>query len=95
MISINQISQDFQDFVKMVAVVKPMHSDSRPGVDTVGIYVENHNNECQEFSIWIRFDNRKSGEKGSLPLLLEDSLVLQLCPLEESASHRVGEDCFA
>ena len=70
-----------------MAVVKPMRSDSGPGVDTVEIYVENHDNECREFFIWIRFDNRKLGEKMSLPLLLEDSVIFKLCPLEERASH--------
>ena len=84
------ISQNVQDSLRIVALVKPMRSDSGPGVDTVGIYSENHDNECREFFIWIRFDNRKSDEKGALPLLLEDFLILQLCPLEESASHHHG-----
>ena len=35
-----------------------MRSDSRPGVDTVGIYVENQHGECRGFCIWIRFDTR-------------------------------------
>ena len=39
--------------------------------------------------IWIRFDNRRLGEKGSLQLLLEDFLIFKLCPMEESASHHV------
>ena len=43
--------------------------------DTIRIYVKNHCNECREFFIWIRFDQRKLGEKGSLPLLLEDPLI--------------------
>ena len=64
--------------------------DLTTGVDTVGIYAENHDNECPEFFIWIRFDNRKLGRKGSLPLLLQDSLILKLCHLEESASHNSG-----
>ena len=61
--------------------------DSEPRVDTVGIYVENHYSTCREFFIWMRFDNMKLGEKGSLPQLLEDPLISETCPLEESASH--------
>ena len=34
------------------------------GVNTGGIYVENHYNECREFFIWIRFDHRRISEKG-------------------------------
>ena len=47
-------------------------SDSEPEVDTVGIYVENHYNVNRSFFIWIRFDNVKLGEQGSIPYLLED-----------------------
>ena len=61
--------------------------DSAPGVDIVGIYVENHHGRCREFFIWIRFDNMKVDEKGSLPYLLQDPLISETCPLEESASH--------
>ena len=32
------------------------------------------------FFIWIRFDNRRLGEKGSLPLLLEDHLIFNYVP---------------
>ena len=70
-----------------MAVFDPLLSDSGPGVDTVGIYVENHHNECREFFIWIRFDNMKLSEKGYLPASLEDPLISETCPLEESASH--------
>ena len=72
-------------------------SDSEPEVDTVGIYVENHFNRNREFVIWIRFDNMKLGEKGSLPQLLEDPLNSETCPLEESASHHLppGGEWFA
>ena len=64
-----------------------LRSDSEPGVDTVGIYVENHSGENREFVIWIQFDNRKSNEKGYLPLLREDHLISETCHLEERASH--------
>ena len=42
-----------------------MRSGAGPGVDTVGIYGENHGNECLEILIWIISDNGKLGEKGS------------------------------
>ena len=87
MISINELSQDFQYFVKNVAVVKPMRYDSKPGVDTIGIYVEDKYNECREFLIWIRFDNRKSGEKVFLLLLLKD--------LRDFTIVSSGGECFA
>ena len=64
-----------------------MWCDSEPGVDTVRIYAENHGVN-REFFIWIRFDNMKRGEKGSLPQMLEDLLISETCPLEESASHQ-------
>ena len=64
-------------------------SDSEPGVDTVGIYVENHVGRNRECFIWIRFDNRKLCEKGSLPHLRKDPLISETCPLEESASHHL------
>ena len=51
-----------------MAVFDPIRYDSGHGVDTVGIYVENHCNENGEFFIRIRFDNMKLGEKGYLPL---------------------------
>ena len=41
--------------------------DSEPGVDTIGIYVENHHGMNREFFIWIRFDHMKLGEQGSRP----------------------------
>ena len=67
-------------------------SDSEPGVDMVGIYVENHYNKNRECLIWIRFDNMKLGEKGCLPLLREDPLISETCPMEESASHHLKSD---
>ena len=72
-----------------MAVVLHLWSDSEPGVDTVGIYVENHHGWNRECFIWIQFDHMKLGEKGSLPLLLEDPLISETCPLEESASHHI------
>ena len=87
LISRSRFSQDLQDSEKIGAVFLPLWSDSEPGVDTVGIYVENHSNRCREIFIWIRFDHRRLGEKGSPPLLLEDPLISETCPLEESASH--------
>ena len=62
-------------------------SDSEPGVDTIGINVKNHHGRYREFFIWIRFDNWKCYEKGSLAVLLEDTLISETCPLEENASH--------
>ena len=70
-----------------MAVVLHLWSDSEPGVDTVGIYVENHYSWNREFFIWIQLDNIKLSEKGSLPLLLEDHLISETCPLAENASH--------
>ena len=37
----------------------------------------------------MQFDHIKLSEKGYLALLLEDLLISELCPLEESASHHV------
>ena len=70
-----------------MAVSQHLWCDSEPEVDTVGIYVENHHGRCREFFIWIRFDNMKLSEKGHLALLLEDLLISEISPLEESASH--------
>ena len=64
-----------------------MRSDSKPGVDTVGIYVEHHYNENQDSFIWIQFDHVILGETGSLPQLLEDHLISETSPLEESVSN--------
>ena len=41
-ISRSRCSQDLQDFVKIMADCLHLQSDSEPGADTVGIYVENH-----------------------------------------------------
>ena len=60
-------SQEFQESDQMVAVAHSQCSDSEPEADTVGIYVENHSNRCREVFIWIRFDKKKLGEKGSRP----------------------------
>ena len=73
-----------------MADVTHQRSDSEPGVDTVGIYVENHQGPCREFVIWIRFEHRKLGEKGSLPYLWEDPLISEMRLLAESASHHVA-----
>ena len=51
MFLINQDTQDVQDVVKSVAVVEPMCADSGHGVETVRIYVENHDNECKELFV--------------------------------------------
>ena len=77
----------FQFVVRIQAVFDPLRSDSEPGVDTVGIYIENHYNECREFFILIRFDHRNLDEKGSLPHLREDASISETCHLEENASH--------
>ena len=70
-------------------------SHSEPGVDTVRIYVENHDNRNRECFIRIPFDHRKTGEPGSLPHLREDLLISETCALEESASHHLpaGGEC--
>ena len=47
MISTSRLSQDLQDYNKIVADVPHLWSDSEPEVDTVGIYVEKHSN------LWI------------------------------------------
>ena len=47
------ISSDFRDLVRIVVVVKPMRSDSGPGVATVGIYVENHGSLNFENSLFV------------------------------------------
>ena len=93
MTSLDFIKRDFmksmfiQDSSKTVADLPYQWSDSEPGVDMVGIYVENHYSKNRECFIWIRFDNMKLGEKGCLPLRLEDPLISETCPVEESASH--------
>ena len=70
---------DSRHFVRHVAVAEPLRLHSRPGVDTVGIYIKNHYNRNRECFIWIRFDHRKLNEKGYLPLLREDPLICE-CP---------------
>ena len=90
MISRSHISQQFQDVVKIVAVLHHQRSDSEPGVDTNGIYVENHEGKNRECFIWIRLHHRNLGEKGYQTLLLEDPLIYKNCPLEESASHHLS-----
>ena len=87
MISRSSVSQDIQDFSRNVDPGPHVHSELEPEVDTIGIYVENHEGVNQEWFIWIRSDNRKLGENGSRPALLEDPLISETCPLEESASH--------
>ena len=82
-----RFSQKSQDYHKIVADLPHLRLDSKPGVDTVGIYVENHYNENRELFIWIQFDNLNISEKGSLPALREDAMISETCPLEESASH--------
>ena len=54
-----------------------MGCDSEPEVDTIGIYVENHEDWNRECFMWMRFDHGNIGEKGSLPLLREDLLISQ------------------
>ena len=72
-----------------MAVAHLQRLDSKPGVDTVGLYAENDFNHNGEFLIWIQFDNTKLGEKGSRPLLLEDPLISETCALEENTSHHI------
>ena len=66
-----------------------VHSQLTPGVDTVGIYVENHKGKNRECVIWIRFDHRKLGEKENIPHLREDASISETCLPEENASHHV------
>ena len=86
------------DFKKLVVLKIPrsvknaspgprLHSDSEPGVDIVGIHVENDANQNRDFFIWILFDHMQRCDKGSFPLLCEDHLISETCYLEESASH--------
>ena len=72
-----------------MAVFGPLRYASGPEVNILRIYVENHYNECREFFIWITFDNIQICEKASLPLLREDPLISETCPLEENASHHI------
>ena len=51
-----KLSQDIQDLVRNVDPGPHVHSELEPVVDTVGIYVENHEGMNREFFIWIRFD---------------------------------------
>ena len=60
-----------------MAVLHHERSDSEPGTDTVGIDAENHEGKNRECFIWIRFEQRKLGEKGPLgPLLSLPSFSL-------------------
>ena len=54
-ISRSRFSQDFQDVDRIVADVPHLWSDSEPGEDTVGIYVENHEGKNRAWFNWIRF----------------------------------------
>ena len=64
-----------------------VHSDSKHGVDTIGIHVENHEITNRESSNWIRFDHGKLAEKGSLPMPVEDPLISEKNAVDGSASH--------
>ena len=86
----SRFSYKSQDFNKIVAASQLQRPDSEPGVDTVRIYVENHVGRNRECVIWIRFDNLNLNEKGCLPYMREDLLILKLCPLEEKASHHLS-----
>ena len=55
----------FQDIYRIVVDVRHLWSDSEPGVNTVGIHVENHEGHQRILFIFIRFDHMKLGEKGS------------------------------
>ena len=68
---------------KNVADPGHMWYDSEPGVRTVGIYVENHEDQNRKCFIWIRFDHRKFGEKESLPYLREDASISKTYHLEK------------
>ena len=96
-ISRTHFSQDSQDSYNILAVLHHERSDSEPGTDTVGIYVESHEGKNRECFIWIRFEKNKLCEKGYLPPLLEDPLISETCALAESASHHLfpGGECFA
>ena len=96
MISRNQFSQYFQDLDKSVADVHFHRSESEPGVDTVGIYDENHEGVNRKCFIWIRFDHWKRCEKGYLPHLRENASISETCALEDNALHNVDKiaaDC--
>ena len=54
-------------------------SDSKDGVNTIGIYVENHSSQCLN-SLFKYNSTIWNGEKGSLPLLMEGLWFLKLAP---------------
>ena len=68
---------------------------SEPGVDTLGIYVENHHGSDREFFIWILFDHNNLIEKGSRPLLLDDFLIFQSCSYAFISSFETFSVCFS
>ena len=72
---------------KNVTDLPLQRSDSEPGVDTVGICVENRYSRNREFLIWIQFDCMTLGENGYIPLLLEDLMISESSLPEERASH--------
>ena len=59
-------------------------SNSKPGVDTVGNYVEDHHAKNRECFICIQLDHRKLGEIMYLPYLRKDPLISETCLPEES-----------
>ena len=59
--------KNLKNFTKSLRIFRICGRNSEPGVDTVGIYVENHYNRCREFFKWIQFDFWNIGEKGFLP----------------------------
>ena len=56
LVSRSDVSEDFQYSAKSVADLHLQRSYSEAGVDTIGIYVENHFNQKREFLIRMRFD---------------------------------------
>ena len=60
-------SSKSEDVDKIVTDLTPQRSDSEPGVDTGGIYVENHSNRNREFFIWMQLDHGKLDFRWVLP----------------------------
>ena len=86
MISRSRLSQKSQDSDKIEADIPHLRLDSEPGVDKVGIYVENVYNLNQECFIWRQFDSDKWISEGS---------ALRAGRPSDSQMMSPGRQCFA
>ena len=97
--------QKSQEFDKIVADLHHLWCDSEHVVDTVGIYVENHEGRNQEFCIWIQFDFWNLNFRGSrltywrMPRFLklgalhrEDGEGVRCTLLQGNASHQMKHE---